>query len=280
MCGVRLALGIAAVLALSPAGMRGAAAADYGGGVLRGSSVYELGSPQYVRWGGIYFGGQAGYSQASVDFADATKSLVAFVLRNLAVEIEAAPSEWEVLGKGDQRAPSFGGFIGYNAQWDDVILGLELNYNRSRFTEIDAPLTPIERVVSANGNTYDITITGAASMKITDFGSVRARAGYVMGSFLPYGFVGVALGRANIVRTATASGTETTPQNVVTPFSFTASDERSGAFMWGWAVGGGVDVALGSRAFLRGDLEYLGFAPISDIKASVMTARAAVGVRF
>src|SRR5262249_55197234 len=189
-------------------------------------------------------------------------------------------SEWVVLGKSDQRALSFGGFVGWNSQWDDVVLGVELNYNRSRFTAIDAPLTPIERVVSAAGNTYDVVITGAAAMRITDFGSVRARAGYVMGPFLPYGFVGIALGRADITRMATASGTETTPQNVVTPFSFSASEQRSGAFMWGWAIGGGFDVALGARLFLRAEAEYLGFAPVSDIKASVMTGRAAVGGRF
>src|SRR5262245_48507862 len=125
MCGVRLALGMAAILVLASAGMRGAAAADYGGGVLRGSSVYELGSPTYIRWGGAYVGGQAGFSQASADFSDSTKSLVAFVLRNLALEEEAVPSEWVVLGKSDQRALSFGGFVGWNSQWDDVVLGVE-----------------------------------------------------------------------------------------------------------------------------------------------------------
>src|SRR5438874_1678529 len=128
--------------------VQGAAAADYGGGFLRGSSAYELGNPQYFRWSGVYFGGQAAYSQASADFADATKSLVAFSLRNLALEAESRPSEWEVLGKGDVRAPSFGGFIGYNSQWDNVVLGLELNYNSGTFATIDAPLTPIQRVAT------------------------------------------------------------------------------------------------------------------------------------
>ncbi|SRR5258706_9268036 len=260
--------------------VQGAAAADYGGGFLRGSSAYELGSPQYFRWGGVYFGGQAAYSQASVDFTDATKSLIAFSLRNLALEAGAQPSEWEVLGKSDHRAPSFGGFVGYNSQWDNVVLGLELNYNSGTFATIDAPLTPIRRVVTVSGNTYDATITGAAAMKITDFGSVRARAAYVMGTFMPYAFVGLSVGRSNISRTATAFGTETTSNNVVTPFSFTDSEDRNGAFMFGWATGGGIDVALGSRLFLRTEAEFLGFAPVSGIKASILSGRAAVGVKF
>jgi opacity protein-like surface antigen len=38
-----------------------------------------------------------------------------------------------------------------------------------------------------------------------DFLSLRARAGWVLGNFLPYGFVGFALGRADIAVAANVS---------------------------------------------------------------------------
>jgi opacity protein-like surface antigen len=185
------AASLAASIAVPVASAQPALAADYGGGSLRGSSVYDLGNPQYVRWDGIYFGGHAGYSQAEADFADATKSLVAYSLRNLAVEFESAPSQFEVLGKNDIRAGSFGGFIGFNRQWDRAVLGIELNYNIGNFATIDAPLTPIRRAVPGAGNVYDVSIIGGGTLKITDFGSLKARAGYVMGWFMPYGTIGL-----------------------------------------------------------------------------------------
>ena len=39
-------------------------------------------------------------------------------------------------------------------------------------------------------------------MKITDYGSLRVRERIPVDSFLPYGFVGVAMGQANINRRA------------------------------------------------------------------------------
>ena len=41
--------------------------------------------------------------------------------------------EWGVLGKANPSGSSFGGFVGYNTQWSDVIVGIDLHYNRSDF---------------------------------------------------------------------------------------------------------------------------------------------------
>src|SRR5262245_14833899 len=90
---------------------------------LRGSSPFVPAPPTYPRWAGFYVGGSVGYGSAHVDFSKATQPLLTFVLRELALENEQHVSQWKVLGDKDTGGSSFGGFVGFNSQWDDVILG-------------------------------------------------------------------------------------------------------------------------------------------------------------
>ena len=60
----------------------------------------------------------------------------------------------------------------------------------------------------------------------------------------------------------------------------TASQSRNGEFIYGGAAGLGLDVSLPSNVFVRGDWEYLLFAPILDAHLSINTFRTAVGVLF
>src|SRR5262245_12565587 len=206
--------------------------------ILRGSAGYAP-AANLVNWSGFYGGGHVGYGFSSMDFTGTTRDLVAHSLRELALESVAHPSTWEVLGKADPHGTAVGIFFGYNNCWENVILGFEFNYSRVSFSGT-APVSPIARVTSAGGNTYLVNITGAAAMHITDMATIRARAGVAIENFLPYMTIGVALGRANISRTATVSGTETVPVDppIVTPFSFTESEAKHGAFLGGWSIGG------------------------------------------
>jgi outer membrane immunogenic protein len=242
--------------------------------VLRGSETFVPAPPTYTRWSGFYVGGQWGYGSANVDFSGATTSLVAFSLRELALESEQHPSQWNVLGNTNTSASSYGGFVGFNTQWDDAILGFELNYNRTSFMAV-APVSPLTRANGAAGNAYVVTLSGSGMMRITDVATLRARAGYAAGSYLPYVTVGFALGRADIARSALVDLTE----NGV-PFSFSGSETKDGAFLYGWAVGGGVDIAVTSNLFLRGEAEYVNFSPISGMYATMTTARIGAGLKF
>jgi len=132
-----------------------------------------------------------------------------------------------------------------------------------------------------------LTITGSASMRITDYGTLRARAGYEVGNFLPFAMIGAAFGRANIVRSATASGQEN-PNAVCpsprpppcTPFIFSESDGKTGAFIYGWMLGGGLEIMVMPQVFLRGEYEYVAFSPVWSIKANIQTVRMGVGYKF
>lgn len=248
-------------------------AADLGD-ILRGSDVYEVGTPTYARWDGFYFGGQGGFSSANVGFSDATGGLVRRALRETALEAERGVSGWHVLGDTSTQGANFGAFVGYNFQWEDIILGVEANYTHSSLSA-DAAVFPISRGTSAGGNSYFVGVTGNASMHITDFGTLRARAGYSMGNWLPYAMVGLAVGRANYSRSITIRATENDA-----PFGFTESDGKSSAIIYGWAAGAGAEVALLPNVFLRGEYEFVQFQTPNDMRTAINTVRGGVGLKF
>jgi len=260
--------------------------------ILRGSDGYAAAAPPVIHWSGFYGGGQVGYGFASMDFATSTQDLVAHMLRQLTLENEVRVSTWQVLGKRETHSSSYGGFFGYNNRWEDVILGFEFNYSRTDFSA-DAPMTPISIRTSAGGNDYDVTLTGGASMRITDLATIRARAGIAVENFLPYAMIGVAAGRADLARSATVTGQQNPPPATdpptpcgppatptCVPFSFTESQSKTGAFIFGWSFGGGLDVMVMPNVFLRAEYEYVAFSPVWEIKANINTVRFGAGIKF
>jgi outer membrane immunogenic protein len=246
-----------------------------------------IGPATFTRWAGFYFGGQIGYSDAQADFSKASEPLVGYSLRDLELESESMPSSFQVLRNAGANVTGFGGFVGYNSQWQDLILGVEANYTHSPFT-IVANSTPISLVVPAGTNTDSVNISATGSLSMTDYGSLRARAGWILGDFLPYAFGGFALGHGSYTVGTLVSGQQATPPTtlpcVASPtcvnFSFPNSTGGSGVFLYGFSVGGGLDVALTSNFFLRGEFEYVQFAPISNITASISTVRGGAGFKF
>ena len=250
--------------------------------ILRGSSPLVPAAPTYRDWSGFYVGGEAGYGSAHMDFSHTTRQLYSLMLRQLALESEQHVSQWQVLGQNDTGGASAGGFFGYNTQWDDVILGVDVHYSFTKFFS-QAPAMPIARVTSAGGNTYDVTLNGSASMAIHDWGAARVRGGYVLGgNLLPYATFGFAFGRADLTRTATADGTETTSATppVVTPFSFSMSESRHNAWIFGWAAGGGLDMLLLPNLFVRAEYEYVSFASVAGTRAAISTGRVGAALKF
>jgi outer membrane immunogenic protein len=266
-----------------------ALAGDFDVPTLRGSTAFIPAPPSYTPWGGVYFGGQVGRAGSEMNFEGATQSLISYLLRTTALENEQHPSEWGVLGRAHNSGQSYGGFVGYNTQWSDVVVGIDLHYNRSSFFA-NAPVSPITRVVSAGGNAYYVNVSGDASMRITDYGSARLRGGWTIGNFLPYATVGFALGRADVTRTAHVSGAENPPTGYPSvpcdpltgcvAFNFSASDGVQSAFIYGWSAGGGLDVMLMPNFFVRAEYEYVSFVKLQGIEAKINTARVGAGVKF
>jgi opacity protein-like surface antigen len=252
---------------------------------LRGTTVVPPGVVNGPNWEGFYFGAQLGYSSAGVDFAGATESLVNYILRTFTFDATTTPSRWPLLGRQDVTANNYGIFAGYNVRWDSVILGLEASYFRTSFSA-DAPSTPLTNVNVTSGTTaYSFaTITGNANLRVKDYGVVRARAGWAAGIFMPYFTAGLGIGFADYTRSATAVGTYVTTNTDGSTtngtINATYSETRNRALMYGWALGGGIDIAFTSYFFVRGEYEYVRFGPIAGITAGISAARIGAGFKF
>jgi opacity protein-like surface antigen len=257
-----------------------ALAGEYELPTLRGSESFVPEPPPPFRWRGVYAGGQIGFNNTAVDPTGATQPLVADVLRVLALESEQHVSQWSVIGKGESRNLSYGGFAGYNVGWEGVILGIEVGWNRIGAT-VDAPSSPLTRATSAGCCAYLVTSAGNATMTINGYGTLRARAGWEAGNFLPYATFGVAVGQASYFASATVSGTQTDPNTgIVVPFSFTESTGKTGAWIYGVAFGAGIDIMVLPNMFLRAEYEYVAFTQVASFKATINTARAGLGFKF
>ena len=117
----------------------------------------------------------------------------------------------------------------------------------------------------------------------------------------------LAVGRADTSTSATVSGSyydvptvqpAGTPQlgclpvNVVSPVTGTCLPQnlnvdpntvgsfQNGAFAYGVATGLGMDIAVTTNLFVRGEFEYIFFAPVNSIQVSLWSARVGAGVKF
>jgi outer membrane immunogenic protein len=275
--GRHLRAGLAALMLVLIA--QSAAAADLGD-MLRGS--FDNGASA-SRWDGVHFGVQFGLTNMNTDFGNSTSSLIAFILRNTEVEDQFSPSNWTTLPPNTTNGRQYGAFLGYNWQWDQLVAGFDLGYNRISSLTTSASDTIARQVVTTPDNVNNaLTITAQSSLRLIDYATMRARAGYAMGQFLPYAMIGAAVGRFNYANTATVHNVGTPPPgSPILPFDVTEtrSNGKDNAIVGGVA-GLGMDVALLPNVFLRGEWEYIAFAPVGGIRSSINTGRVGLGVKF
>lgn len=194
-------------------------------------------------------------------------------------------SQWP-LGFANQsnRSSGYGGFVGYNSQWDDVVIGVEMSYIHGKFGGESSASMSRYQLLSDN-NYHSVTSSATSAMTINDIGTLRARAGYAWGAFLPYLFGGVALGQADIVRTAQVSDnvqagpSSTTPTSLLgTTTSPLLTQGQYSHLIYGYTAGAGVDINLIGGLFARAEWEYIRFT--SAVDTSVNTVRAGIGYKF
>ncbi len=239
-------------------------------------------SSEPVRWDGIVMGAHVGYSAMNSDFGNSTSSQVAFVLRNSSLEDQFHPENWTTLPNKTTQSMSWGAFLGYNFQVESaLVLGVDITYTRPSDLEASATDSLQRSVTLSDGTNDNVSITASSSVKLIDYASVRARLGYAFGQFLPYGILGVAVGRFDYVNQSQVTVVQTPSGGAPTTFVFpTQTDSRSNAFAPGFAYGLGVDIAVTPTVFVRGEWEYVAFGEVGGIRSTVNTARAGIGLRF
>jgi outer membrane immunogenic protein len=211
--------------------------------ILRGAISEPAPVSYRTVWQGFYVGGQAGYGSSSMGLEEFSP-------------VPTSNAIWPFLYNVTHRASMFGAFAGYNAQYENVVLGFEGNYMHGTFTG----------VASAGAGTM---FQSFGSMTVKDFGTLRVRGGYTMGSFMPYLFAGLGLGRADTARSMTVT-------NGIT--SSTISSDTKNQFVHGFAAGGGLDWMVFGGLFVRAEYEYLQFT--STVNTSIHSVRGGVGYKF
>jgi len=247
--------------------VQGAEAADLSDlPILRGAVTEGLSSAR-VNWQGAYVGLQGGYGSSSMNLAGTNNPAI----YNIQPLSGLTPDSYYGLGATSGTGSAFGGFAGYNWQFEDVVIGIDGSYLHGSFKGADsAP----QRSVGAANRYRSLT---SAAVDLKDFASIRARAGYMMGNFLPYATFGVGLGNASVVSTATVFDT-------LSP-AVASGTVRQDRFMYGYSAGFGVDVMLVSCLFLRAEYEYQRMTMTADhvsapLDIGLNTVRAGLGYKF
>ena len=286
---------LAAVVFGAVSGAQAADMPDY----LRGSIPA---APVTRNWDGWYAGGQASYSAMASDFTNSVVGLTNFIFRDSV--LQQPTSQFGLLAKTTTQASGFGGFVGRNWQSDDLVFGLEANYNYFNGLDTSTSASNSLAIVNPPGTvnppgvttTYVVTLTGRAAAQIKDEITFRGRAGWATGNFLPYVFGGVAVGRMDVSRSVTSNVTRRDDVTTTDAFGVTTTvrgttfavpaqsqtlvEQRTNAFVAGWTGGLGLEYMLWGDLFMRGEWEYVKFLSVKNTVVQANNLRAGIGYKF
>jgi opacity protein-like surface antigen len=269
------------------------------------SGVHAADMPDFLRgtlpatsaptrnWDGWYVGGQAGESWSNTDYRNTASTQTNDLFRN--TELEGPASALNVFGKVNGQSAAYGGFVGRNWQFDDVVLGVEANYNylSSLATSTSGSIGPIQvaepnLILPAGDTAVDgVTLNGRTALRLKDEVTFRGRAGWAFCDFMPYMFGGLAVGRMDVTSTVSSSvnrtiydaggGSTTFP---LPQFALTSTIAKTNAFVAGWTAGLGFDYMLWGNVFLRGEWQYTQFMSIQNTSVTENSVHAGIGYKF
>jgi opacity protein-like surface antigen len=238
--------------------------------------------PVTTNWRGFYLGGQGGYGSSDTTFRGSTVNGI--LLNSLTVDSvlnQMGLSAPNAFGKSSAQTSAFGAFAGYNWQWEDAVVGVEMSYMHGNFGgAVSAIRTFASGGALSDGNFHDVAVTSTSALDITDYATFRGRFAWAYSCLLPYAFAGFALGNANFINSVTlldaVSATATGPFTLLPPLS--ASDVTHNHLIYGYTAGLGIDVNLIAGLFLRAEWEYVRFT--TSVDTSINTVRAGLGYKF
>jgi outer membrane immunogenic protein len=224
-------------------------------------------APAGVNWTGFYIGGNVGYAHSTYSASDVTGTASA------GMNVGGVPLP---LGSGTVGLPSVGagngsftggGQIGFNYQIGPTVLGLEADFQGANLNGSLDSNSAIDLGVGPVG------INSSVSLKTDWYATVRGRIGHPFGAFLPYVTGGLAI--AGTKAQVTNSTTLTIPGfgNV----GGSASDSVTKT-LTGYAVGAGLEYALGHGWSIKGEYLHLGFGNQSYGSATPFSGSLGAGI--
>ncbi|GEP00317.1 outer membrane protein [Methylobacterium haplocladii] len=282
-----------------------AQAADLDYDYLRGPE-YEPVTTQIIDWSGGYVGGHGGYSSSAFGFKNVFQPIVANALRATVIESDMSASS--LLSTHDVRkgGTSYGVFAGYNMQFDEAVVGIEFDYSRFDIAGVSADAIGRTKVTT-DGYQSTAILSGTSRTKIEDLGTIRARAGYAIGSFLPFVTGGLAIGRARIGdsvdvqayaydRTTYQSNVTNSQSAYVGRYGYSSFDptnpgagvpapansygSRKTKVVGGFTLGAGLEYAITSNILLRGEYQYVLLNDFDGHKININTVRGGAAYKF
>jgi outer membrane immunogenic protein len=276
-----------------------ALAADYDDSWLRGSQVIgpaPAPPPRlYGNWAGVYGGVQVGEDFHGVDFRNVATPSIASAIDQDAIlnSLSAALPGMPALPVYNTKGPSFGGFLGYNWQIDDMVAGVELNANRASLNATANNVASRNYIVTSGSSTYaptTVNVISAATADMSDYLTVRGRLGWALGDFLPYLVAGVSFAQIDSSRSVDINyfGTNVTPSLCAPPTSacvnvggnYPFADVSHGKYVLGFDAAVGIDYLLTNNVFTRGEVEYLQLGMPYSIRLNTVSARIALGLKY
>jgi len=267
----------------------GAGAADMS---LRGSLPgYEAPA---ANWGGFYAGVHGGIGSLNLDAQsmarrEAERLLTGLNYLNPTNGGTPAP-DFITIDPIRSTPVLFGVFAGYNAQFDDAVIGFEFDYSRvarggggtRNWAQPYAVLYD-----SGQGFTDSFAQSATVSASVSDIFTARMRAGWAYGRFLPYLTAGLALVRGNTSVAYTAGYTRIDTNNADgvdwnQPYTQLVSQTRqaNGVVGAGLAMGAGLDAMLTDNIFLRAEYQYIRVPSMGGVPLTLHTVRGAVAVKY
>jgi outer membrane immunogenic protein len=231
----------ALALLCSVALMQAANAADLGP-VIKAPLV----APAPLTWTGFYIGGNVGWTHSNYSASNVTGGASAIAL------IPGFPLP---LGSGTAGIPgsdvgndsaAAGAQIGFNYQIGQTVLGLEADIQA---TDLNGRFNNNATFSLSPGLSADLN--SQISMRTDWYATVRGRLGYSFGALMPYVTGGLAI--TQVKATITNSG------DLAGLASFSSPSDSISKTLTGYAVGAGLEYALGGGWSIKGEYLHLGF---------------------
>jgi outer membrane immunogenic protein len=156
-------------------------------------------APAHVEfnWGGIYGGIHVGIGNADFDAQKVAQQTAADAFRSSIVQPQGISLSY--LGSSADNGAGYGGFVGFNWLWEDVVIGLEADTMFfSPKLDGSQSYSNAKRYDVSTTNGYALSVTSAANYQLNSISLLKLRFGFPIGRVMPFATVGFALGHGSV----------------------------------------------------------------------------------